>query len=298
MTTTKVSTLAAWLLATRPRTLTATVAPVLVATALAWRNNPQLSWTLVGCALLCTFFLQITTNLVNDVADYQKGTDTADRLGPLRATANGWLTPRAVWAGAIVALLLATVFGIPLIIAGGTPILILGLACLVAAVAYTAGPFPLAYLGLGEVFVLIFFGWVAVAGLVFILTGSWSVPGTWLAGTQIGLLSVAMIAINNLRDIHGDRRSKKRTLAARFGESFIRMVITFVFFAPYALGAMWWQESKLAPFVPLLALPIGIKIWRGLADTPPSKAMNAYLGKASLHLLVFGILLAAALLWK
>lgn len=288
----------AWMLATRPRTLTATVVPVIVGTALAWRYYPELSWFLVGCALFCTLFLQITTNLVNDVADFKKGTDTPDRLGPLRATANGWLTPNAVWTGAIVSMLLALVTGIPLIQAGGLPLLVLGIACLVAAVAYTAGPFPLAYLGLGEVFVLIFFGWVAVGGLVFALTQSWNIPGTWLAATQIGLLSVTMIAINNLRDIHGDRKNHKRTLAARFGENFVRMLITFVLFAPYLMGALWWPEVKLAAFLPFLALPVAIKFWKGLASTPPSKAMNAFLAKASLHLLLFGVLLSVALVWK
>lgn len=298
MNTQSISKIQAWALASRPKTLTATIAPILVGTALAWRYNPGLSWTLVGCAFICTFALQIATNLVNDVADFKKGTDTAERLGPLRATANGWLSPNAVWMGAIISILIAIVSGLPLINTGGIPLLILGVASIIAAVAYTAGPFPLAYLGLGEIFVLIFFGWVAVGGLVYALTLSWSVPGMWLAGTQIGLLSVVMIAINNLRDIHGDQKSGKRTLAARFGISFARMMITYVTFIPYVLGALWWRESKLATLLPLLALPMAIKFWKGFAQTQPSKAMNVYLGKASLHLLVFGILLSVALAWK
>lgn len=298
MTAASISKLQAWMLASRPKTLTATVVPVLVGSAIAWRNNPNLSWFLVACALICTFALQIATNLVNDVADFKKGTDNEERLGPLRATANGWLTPNSVWVGAVIAIIVAIISGLPLIEAGGVPLLILGVASILAAVAYTAGPFPLAYLGLGEVFVLIFFGWVAVGGLVYALTMSWTVPGMWLAGTQIGLLSVVMIAINNLRDIHGDKKSGKNTLAARFGISFARMMITYVTFTPYVIGALWWRESKLATLLPLLALPMAIKFWKGFAQTQPSKSMNAYLGKASLHLLVFGILLSVALIWK
>jgi 1,4-dihydroxy-2-naphthoate octaprenyltransferase len=231
------------------------------------------------------------------VSDYQKGTDDPNRLGPPRATAQGWLSPKEVWAGAIVSLVAAALLGIPLIQAGGTPVIILGIASIIAAVAYTAGPFPLAYLGLGEVFVLIFFGWVAVLGLAFTLTQSWPIPGAWLAGTQVGLLSVTMIAINNLRDIEGDRRNLKNTLAARFGESFIRTLIGVCFFAPYILGALWWSIAPAATLLPLMALPLGILFFRGLQKTAPSKAMNQFLGKASLHLLIFGILLSIALIW-
>ena len=288
----------AWILASRPRTLTATVVPVIVGTALAYRFNPELSWFLVASAFLCTLFLQFTTNLVNDVSDFKKGTDTPDRLGPLRATANGWLEPKAVWTGAVVCIFLAILTGFPLIQAGGFPLLVLGFASILAAVAYTAGPFPLAYLGLGEVFVLIFFGWVAVVGLVFALTGSWIVPGTWIAATQIGLLSVVMIAINNLRDIHGDKKNNKHTLAARFGEKFARGVIAFSLFSPYALGVLWWNMNPRIFILPLAALPLGLKIFGDLSHTPASKAMNAFLGKASLHLLLFGLLLSVALIWK
>lgn len=288
----------AWLLATRPRTLTATLAPILVGSALAFRHNGYVSWLLVGCALLCTLCLQIATNLVNDVSDFKKGTDTPDRLGPARATAQGWLTPQAVWMGAGLAILGALICGAPLMMAGGWPLVVLGIASIIAAVAYTAGPFPLAYHGLGEVFVLIFFGWVAVGGLSFALTGAWPVAGAGIAGTQIGLLSVTMIAINNLRDIHGDKKSGKKTLAARFGENFIRSIIGAAIFSPYVMGILWWPTAPLATLLPLPALLIAFKIWGGLQSTPPSKALNAFLGKASMHLLVFGILLSVALIWR
>jgi 1,4-dihydroxy-2-naphthoate polyprenyltransferase len=287
----------AWLLATRPRTLTATLAPIFVGSAVAIKHQGSVPWFLVVCALLCTLFLQITTNLVNDVSDFKKGTDTPDRLGPLRATSQGWLTPKSVWIGAIASIILALAFGFPLLLAGGWPLVILGLASIIAAVAYTAGPYPLAYHGLGEVFVLIFFGWVAVAGLAFALTGSWPIEGALLAGTQVGLLSVTMIAINNLRDINGDRRNGKKTLAARFGENFIRLVIQFSFFGPYILGALWWKTSLPAVFLPFVALPIAIKINLDLRSVKPSKELNSFLGKASLHLLIFGILLSVALIW-
>jgi 1,4-dihydroxy-2-naphthoate octaprenyltransferase len=288
----------AWLAATRPRTLTATLAPIIVGSAISIRNHENVSWFLIACALLCTLCLQICTNLVNDVSDFKKGTDTPDRLGPLRATAQGWLSPQAVWTGAILSIIGALCFGFPLMQAGGMPLVWLGLASILAAVAYTAGPFPLAYHGLGELFVLIFFGWVAVGGLSFALTGLFPLPGVWIAGTQVGLLSVTMIAVNNLRDIHGDKKNNKRTLAARFGEGFIRKVIALALFAPYLLGLVWWDETRLATLLPLLVLPLGIKIWSGIQKTAPSKALNAFLGKASIHLLIFGVLLSVALLWK
>ncbi len=289
--------LQAWLLATRPRTLTATLAPVLVGSAVALHHQGTVSWYLVACALACVLCLQVATNLVNDVADYKKGADTPDRLGPPRATANGWLDPQSVWAGALLAVGVAIVAGMPLVMAGGAPLAWLGVASVVAAIAYTAGPFPLAYLGLGEIFVLVFFGWVGVCGLAFALTGAWPVAA-FLAGTQVGLLSVTMIAINNLRDMDGDREHGKRTLAARYGEGLIRRVIDVGLFAPYALGLAWWAWSPWPALVPCLALPAAVRIRRGLAATRPSRAMNAFLGKASLHLLAFSLLLAGSLAWK
>jgi len=287
----------AWLLATRPKTLTATLAPIFVGSAVAYKHNPSIDLFLVFCALMCTLCLQVCTNLVNDVSDFKKGTDDPNRLGPPRAAAQGWLSVTEIWVGVVITIILAILFGYPLIQAGGAPVIYIGIASILAAIAYTAGPFPLAYLGLGEVFVLIFFGWVAVCGLAFNLTLNWPVPGALLAGTQVGLLSVTMIAINNLRDIHGDRRSNKNTLAASFGETFIRSLIAFCFFSPYLLGALWWPLSKSASLLPLLALPLGIIFFKGLQKTPPSREMNAFLGKASLHLLIFGVLLSIALIW-
>lgn len=288
----------AWLMATRPKTLTATMAPIIVGAALAYRHQQSISWFLVSCALLSTLCLQIATNLVNDVSDYKKGTDTPDRLGPPRATSMGWLKPEAVWAGTAVVLFLAVLSGVPLMLVGGWPLLLLGVASILAAIAYTAGPYPLAYHGLGEVFVLIFFGWVAIGGLTFVLTDSFPVNGAGLAGTQIGLLSVTMIAVNNLRDIHGDRRSGKRTLAARFGERFIRALIATALFSPYVMGLLWWPEVPLASFLPLPAILFAFKIWDGISRTAPSKELNAFLGQCSLHLLLFGALLSVALVWK
>jgi len=287
----------AWLLATRPKTLTATLAPIFVGSAVALKHNPHVDFLLIACALLCTLCLQVCTNLVNDVSDFKKGTDDPNRLGPPRAAAQGWLSPTEIWIGVTVTVILAILFGTPLVLAGGMPVVMIGIASIIAAIAYTAGPYPLAYLGLGELFVLIFFGWVAVCGLAFNLTLDWPVPGAILAGTQVGLLSVTMIAINNLRDIHGDRRAQKNTLAARFGEKFIRTLIGVCFFAPYLLGLLWWPLSQSAALVPFLGLPLGIIFFNGLQKTPPSREMNAFLGKASLHLFIFGVLLSIALIW-
>jgi len=294
---TKVS---AWLLASRPRTLTATLAPILVGSALALESGAPVSYLLILCALVSTFALQVTSNLVNDVADFKKGTDTDERLGPARACAQGWLTPREVWIGTGLCILLAVASGLPLMLHAGLPLVVLGALSVLAAVAYTAGPFPLAYLGLGEVFVFLFFGHVAVAGLFYALTLRAPTAEVYLAASQVGLLSVTMIAINNLRDVEGDRKNHKRTLAARFGEGFIRFVINGALLGPYLLGACWYLcfQTPKAFALPFVALPFALHIVRGLKRTPPSRAMNAFLGKASLHLLLFGLLLSGALLWS
>jgi len=190
-------------------------------------------------------------------------------------------------------------FGIPLIFAGGIPILVIGALSLVAGYAYTAGPFPLAYLGLGEVFVMLFFGVAAVKGMAYVLTGQAMWPWADLAALQVGLQSSALLAVNNCRDIDGDRRVGKRTLAARFGLRFARVEIAALVSAPYLLGLAWVVGGRpWAALLPLATLPVAIRLVRGVSNEPPSRAFNVFLAQAALLQLLFCVLAAAGLVLR
>src|SRR5882724_10093076 len=208
-----------WLLAARPKTLAAAVTPVLVGTALARDGAMAIHWSSFAFALLGSVLIQIGTNYVNDALDFKKGADTDTRLGPLRVTQAGLLSADAVLRGAYVCFVLAALCGIPLIVRGGWPIAVIGVASIIAAYAYTGGPYPLAYHGLGEIFVMVLFGFVAVCGSFYLQRLALD-QTAWIGGLAVGALAVVILAINNLRDIDNDRASNKRTLAARFGPRF------------------------------------------------------------------------------
>jgi 1,4-dihydroxy-2-naphthoate octaprenyltransferase len=247
-----------WLLATRPKTLSAAVVPVLIGSALAAHEPPAITWWVFACALLGALLIQIATNFINDALDFKKGADTGERLGPLRVTAAGLLSAETVMRGAWVCLILAALFGIPLLFRGGWPMLVVGLASIVAAYAYTGGPYPLAYHGLGELFVILFFGLVAVGG-TFYAHSLQLTQSALLGGLAAGSLAAVLIVINNLRDIDGDRRSNKRTLAARFGERFARAEVVFFTLAPFvAVGVMAWMRSQWGLLLALGALPLAM----------------------------------------
>ena len=254
------------------------------------------SLRLAGLALASALCIQIGTNLVNDAADFEKGADTAERLGPTRVTQSGLLHGRHVMMGAAAFFLLAALLGIPLILAGGVPILVIGVLSLVAGYAYTAGPFPLAYLGLGEVFVLLFFGLAAVKGMAYVLTGAGLWPWAEIGALQVGLQSSALLAVNNCRDIVGDRKAGKRTLAARFGERFARIEIAVLVALPYLIGLGWVAGDRpWAAALPLLTLPLAVALVRGVWSEPPSARFNVFLAQTSLLQLVFCALAAAGL---
>jgi 1,4-dihydroxy-2-naphthoate octaprenyltransferase len=244
----------AWLLASRPKTLAAAIGPVIIGTALVLRDRAPVDWRLAACALFGSIFIQIGTNFVNDALDFRKGADTSERLGPLRVTQAGLLSAEAVLRGAYVCFAIAALFGIPLILHGGWPLLAIGVSSIVAAYAYTGGPYPLAYHGLGEVFVLVFFGLVAVGGTYYVLSLEYTVAAA-LAGVAAGSLAVALLAINNLRDIENDRRAGKRTVAVRIGERGARMEIAAALLIPYA-AVLAIGDASL--FLVALSLPLAI----------------------------------------
>ena len=252
-----------WILAARPKTLSAAVAPVIMGTALALRDHGRIPWLYALAALAGAVFIQIATNYINDALDFRRGADTSARLGPTRVTQAGLLTDKVVMRAAYGCFALAALCGLPLIARGGWPLLAIGLMSILAAYAYTGGPYPLAYHGLGELFVMIFFGIVAVGGTYYVLTLQYVVDAL-LAGIAIGALAVVILAINNLRDLPTDATSGKRTLAVRLGERGARLEIVLFTLLAYAMVAsLAWMRADASLTLVFLSLPFGLALlWR------------------------------------
>lgn len=280
-----------WIAASRPKTLGAAIAPVAVGCALAEKIAGKLDWSLACFTLGSCMALQIATNFFNDALDAQKGADTAARIGPRRITASGHASAGAVKLSAWIMLGIAVLFALPLFEARGMPIIVIGIPSLFFCFGYTGGPVPLAYRGLGELFVILFFGFVAVTGTVFVQTGEWLIYGL-VGGLQIGCLSTVLIAINNLRDVEEDRRSGKHTLAVRFGITFARVEILLLILAAHGVGYHWFQEGWERAFtMPLVTLPVGLFIaWRVFVE-PPSRGHNRLLAISGAQLLAFAALM-------
>jgi 1,4-dihydroxy-2-naphthoate octaprenyltransferase len=277
------------LMATRPKTLPAAIVPVWLGSVLAWKSIGMWSAWLATCTLGSAMAIQIASNFFNDAIDARKGADTAARIGPQRVTASGLLSPAFVMAMGVAAMLVAAVFAWPLIAARGWPILAIGLPSLYFSFGYTGGPFPLAYRGLGEGFVLLFFGWIAVLGTVFVQTGAW-MPHALLLGTQVGALSTALIAINNLRDAAEDATTGKRTLAVRFGVPWAKKETTFLLLLPFVLGLLWWPAGHSGFLLgPVLALPLAAGVARRVRRDEPGPGHNLLLAKAGATLVLFAI---------
>ncbi len=285
----------AWILAARPKTLTAALAPVLTGTGLAaYHDVVALAPALA--ALLGAGLIQIGTNLANDYYDFVKGTDTEERVGPLRVTQAGILSPGAVRTGMVVVLGLAFLVGTYLVTVGGWPIVFIGLASLACAVLYTGGPFPLAYHGLGDLFVFVFFGLVAVGGTYWVQGLAWP-PDAVLAGTGLGALSTAILVVNNLRDLPTDARAGKRTMAVRIGRTGSRIeygVLLLVaagvpFWGVFLMG--WPQETLVAllAFVPAVGPLRTVLTYREPAELLPT------LGGTARVVALYGGLLAVGL---
>lgn len=290
------SRLQIWWKAIRPKTLLISIAPVLVATALSFHLQGEILWHISLLALLCALGIQIATNLFNDAIDFKKGTDHAGRIGPQRAAQQGWLTPKAIFTAAICMLLVTIAVAIPLVLKGGRPILLVGLTSLLLTYLYTGGPLPLSYTGISEIFVLVFFGWIAVLGVVFLQTSMWPLEA-WIAGTEIGLFACGLQGINNLRDIEGDTRTDKKTFAVRFGIRASRTSISIFFLLPFILNFFWWQKGNIAAALwPLISLPfifiLIFKLWK----TDPSPIYNQFLWQGARLQFLFALLLAGGLL--
>lgn len=283
----------AWVAAARPPTLPAAVVPVLVGTAAAF--GPGASGLRIGpfvAAMLASLLIQIGTNYANDAFDFWKSADTEERLGPRRLIQGGLATPGQVFIAACACFGLAAVIGLYLIAIAGWPILVIGVFSILSAVAYTGGPFPLAYHGLGDVFVFVFFGPVAVLGSAYLqrLTVP---PEAVIASLPVGLLVTNILVVNNLRDIETDRAAGKRTLAVRIGRAGTRLQyilsVAVAFLAPLVYGLVrldFWL------WLPLLTLPFAVRLVRTVVASTDGPVLNVALkGTGQLHLL-FGILLA------
>ncbi len=279
-----------WIMAARPKTLSAAVVPIVASTGLVISEGIEIQWWIIVCALMASFFIQIGTNLVNDAMDHKKGADTETRIGPARVTQQGIFTFKQVMWAATLCFALAVGFGIPLVILGGLPIVIIGVVSVAMGYAYTSGPYPLAYKGLGDLFVIIFFGLVAVGGMYYLLTGRYAVQA-FVLGLQIGFLSTVLIAINNLRDIHEDKLVNKKTLAVRLGVAPAKAWICFLIVAPYIAGYYWLFQNKIYFYlVPMLCLPLGISVMKKIIRTNPSQEYNKYLAMSSAYAMLFSIL--------
>ncbi len=284
----------AWFLACRPKTLSISLSPVLVGTAVAWHDSATLLWLPLLAAALGAAFIQIGTNLFNDVGDFLRGTDTPERLGPKRATAEGWLTTNKVKAGAWLSFALAFLCGIYLVAHGGWPIVAIGLASLAAGGAYTGGPKPIAYGPLGEIFVFFFFGIVAVGGSYYLQTLTLS-PIALIAATLVGVHAAAVITVNNYRDLDGDAKSGKNTLAVRLGRPAIRRLYSAEMLVPYALLPLLHNLGWLAT-LPLLSLPLALKLIRRFHREAPGPVFNDILAATAGLQLAFAILLTSSLI--
>jgi 1,4-dihydroxy-2-naphthoate polyprenyltransferase len=283
-----------WLQAARPKTLGAALAPVLVGTALGWKLTGVWHPWLAVCALLSCMALQVATNWFNDALDALKGADTERRLGPRRITASGVVSPNAVIVAGVGMLVLAVVLALPLWWARGWPIVWIGIPSLYFCFGYTGGPLPLAYRGLGELFVIAFFGLVAVTGSAFVQTGAWHAEAM-VAGLQVGCLSTVLIAINNLRDRDEDLTTGKRTLAVRLGERFARWEVVVLIVLPFLLNAYWLMVGlPWLSGLPLLALLPGIKIIHAMLNGTGGVRLNGLLAMAGGMLVLFSLLFACA----
>ena len=280
-----------WLLAARPKTLWAAVGPVMIGTAMAYGDLLPIDWASFVSALTGALLIQVGTNLANDYFDYVKGTDTAHRIGPTRATQAGLISPEAMRRGYQIAFGLALLPGAYIIWRGGWPFIVIGALAIISGILYTGGPRPLGYLGLGDLFVLIFFGPVAVGGTYY-LHALEITPSAIVAGLAPGLMSVAILAVNNLRDIDEDRRAGKKTLAVRWGRGFARVeylvcMLTAVFIIPmYFYGSTHNRWFALVPLVIVTAGTPAIKTVFVATDGP---SLNRVLGATGKLLLAFSV---------
>ena len=278
-----------WLLAIRPKTLPAAMGPVVVGSSMAIGDH-AFNFLPALAALLVSLLLQIGSNLANDVFDFKKGKDTEERTGPLRVTQAGLLTPNQVLAGMAVVFALAFALGLYLTWVGGWVILALGIAAIISAIAYTGGPYPLGYHGLGEVFVFLFFGPVAVCGTYYVQAGSVS-AAAWWASLPVGFLITAILVVNNFRDLPQDKKTGKRTIAVRLGPTGTQWEYYLLLLASFAVPLLMWLQGIAAAWIlgAWLSLPFVLPLIRDIR-TKKGRPLNATLAGTARLSLVYSVL--------
>jgi 1,4-dihydroxy-2-naphthoate polyprenyltransferase len=294
METIQENSLKAWFSAVRPKTLAASIVPVMVGWALAEHVS---SFDEIP-ALLCLIFAllaQIASNFSNDYFDFIKKTDNEHRLGPARAVASGWIKPKTMLLATGLVVVFACLAGLGLIRYGGLSMIWVGLACVVALFAYTAGPFPLAYRGLGDVFVFVFFGLVSVVFTYYVQLHRFE-PLVFVAGAIVGFQQVNILVVNNYRDRENDAACNKRTSIVVFGEKFGRYFYLLNGIFACLLCLLFYIQSPWAALLPWLFLIPHIRSWRKLCRIREGRALNALLGETSRNLLILGTLFALGLL--
>jgi 1,4-dihydroxy-2-naphthoate octaprenyltransferase len=285
-----------WWLAIRPRTLPAAASGVAMGCALAWYDG-SFQWLPALTCLLIALLLQIGSNVANDVFDFERGADTAERLGPVRVTQAGFLTPTQVKRGMLVIFGLAALLGLYLATLRGWTVIWLGAAAILSAVAYTGGPYPLGYHGLGDAFVFIFFGLAAVAGTYFVQAASVS-PAAWWMSVPIGLIVTAILVVNNLRDLESDRKAGKHTLAVRMGENGTKAEYAILMVIAYLIvpTLIWLNLIPFGGLLAWLSLPIAIRTLR-MVFTQTGRPLNAALAGTGQTALLFSLFFWLGLLF-
>jgi 1,4-dihydroxy-2-naphthoate octaprenyltransferase len=285
-----------WVMAARLRTLPAAIAPVLVGTSVAVQRGVFRPGAFVA-ALLGALFIQIGTNLANDYSDARRGADAEDRVGPVRVTAGGLVPPRQVLIATYVTFGLAVACGLYLVAVAGIELLFVGIASIAAGVLYTGGPKPYGYEGLGELFVFLFFGVVAVTGSTFAQLEQWPWE-SFVLSVPIGLLAAAILMVNNVRDVDSDRRAGKRTLAVRLGRERGRTIYALMVYVAYLVAPVPWLAGSLSPWLllPWLTLPPAVRLVRTVRTHADGPTLNQALAQTGMLQLAFGLLLSAGIL--
>ena len=291
----KTNSIKAWILAARPKTLAAAATPVLLGCALAYTDG-IFQWTPAILCFLFAFSMQIDANFINDYYDYLKGSDREDRLGPERACAQGWITLSAMKKGMIFITLLSCFWGLLLLKYCGLEMIPVGLLCVLFAFLYTAGPYPLAYHGWGDVLVIVFFGFVPVGCTYYTMAHDW----TWnvtIACAACGLVSDLLLMLNNYRDREQDKISGKRTLVVRFGEPAGRWAYLVLGILAVGLCSFYaFNGYLMASLLPILFLILHFTTWREMIRIYQGKELNIVLGKTARNIVVFGLLLSIGLI--
>lgn len=285
-----------WLEASRPKTLAAAFVPVLTGATLAWQSA-TINWMNTTVALICAFLIQIGTNYANDYFDFIKGADTNARIGFRRATAAGMVTPQQMRNATILVMSLAFVLGLYLVWAAGWIILVIGLLSLLFGVLYTGGPFPLSYNGLGDIFVFIFFGIIAVMTTYYINTLEWSEASFW-ASLAIGALCVNILVVNNLRDVEQDAISGKKTLGVLFGENTLKAEYALMVALAYAIPPHFYFVLNFSAwvFLPFLALPLAVYYSYNIITETNKANLNRMLELTAQFMVLFGVLFSAGIM--